>query len=203
MTKVDEDESLLAMPVADYVRDSALPNPMEISVLIVPSEIVLPSLTIIWDDTKHIEKRVEMGIEYWECKGCGLSKKCINVIKALAHVCKEFGNHQHVSICTANIPPVYLKWYRDLNHCKAERKLAKSDATATVASAIINNREALTKGRLSKRTKQAISNQQRAYPFPIEKVDQSPLLNVELVVNGKDNNADDESTHGDSSDISN
>ena len=31
----------------------------------------------------------------------------------------------------------------------------------------------------------------------IAKADQPPLLNVDLVVNGKDNNTDDESTHGD------
>ena len=74
---VDEDESLLATPVADYWPDPALPNSglaklaasvMEISELTVSSEIVLPLLTIIWEETKHIEKMVDVDIEYRKCK---------------------------------------------------------------------------------------------------------------------------------------
>ena len=38
--------------------------------------------------------------------------------------------------------------------------------------------------------------------FLIAKSDRPPLLNVDLVVDQKDNNTDDESTHGDLSDIS-
>ena len=73
MANVDGEESLLATPVADYWPGSTLPNiglatpaasAMEISGLTMPSDIVLPPLTIIRDDTEHIEKRVEMGVEY-------------------------------------------------------------------------------------------------------------------------------------------
>ena len=64
----------------------------------VPSETVLAPLTTIWDDTEHIEKRAEMGVEYWKYNWCGLNKKYFNAVKSLVHVCKEFGNHQHVSI---------------------------------------------------------------------------------------------------------
>ena len=39
-------------------------------------------------------------------------------------------------------------------------------------------------------------------PPLIAKSDQPPLLNVEVVVNGKVNDADDESTHGNLSDVS-
>ena len=59
--------------MAGYGPDPALPNlglptpaasSMKLSGLTVPSKIVLNSLTTIWDDTKHIKKRVDMGIEY-------------------------------------------------------------------------------------------------------------------------------------------
>jgi hypothetical protein len=115
MANVDGDELLLAMPVANYWNDPALPNPglatpaalaMKISGLIVPSRIVFPPLTIIWDDTKHIEKRVEMGVEYWKCKWCGLNKKHCNAVKALAHVCKEFGNTSMIQFI-----PLPFRWY--------------------------------------------------------------------------------------------
>ena len=72
MANVNGDESSLATPVADHGPDPAMPNPglaspdasaMEMYGLTVPSETVLAPLTTIWDDTEHIEKRVEMGIE--------------------------------------------------------------------------------------------------------------------------------------------
>ena len=48
---------------------------------------------------------------------------------------------------------MYLKWYSNPSHRKAKRELVKPDATAVVVLAISNDREALTKERLSKRTK--------------------------------------------------
>ena len=65
----------LLVTLADYEADPELPNlglatrpasTMEMYGLTVPSKIVLIPLKTIWDDSKHIEKMVEMGAEYWK-----------------------------------------------------------------------------------------------------------------------------------------
>lgn len=90
---------------------------------------------------------------YWRYKWCGLNKKHFHAVNALAHVCREIRNKQHVSIYTAVIPPVYLKSYRDLSTRKSRRKFTKSDTTAAVALAVTSNREVLTTIWLLKRMK--------------------------------------------------